>query len=276
MATIQLDLYSRCLQRNVPVTVIIPADTVEFESQPLPPEEPYPAFYLLHGFFGNQNDWVFKGLLQQLAVKYRVAFILPSGENHFYLDMPSGEHYSRYIGEELVEQTRRLFPLSRRREDTIIGGLSMGGFGSLLNGFRWNENFGWIVSLSPAIFSTAMLKERTGPEAMKSGNFTAADSFPLRKDFLLAAFGPFDEVDGSDKDIFAMYRQAVASACGSPQIYLACGTEDRLYPKVALFRDFLQKEGAPLTFKDGPGIHDWLFWNTYLEDALETFLPLKK
>ena len=111
---------------------------------------------------------------------------------------------------------------------------------------------------------------------MKSGNFTAADSFPLRKDFLLTAFGPFDEVDGSDKDIFAMYRQAAASACGSPQIYLACGTEDRLYPKVALFRDFLQKEGAPLTFKDGPGIHDWLFWNTYLEDALETFLPLKK
>ena len=52
-----------------------------------------------------------------------------------------------------------------------------------------------------------MLKERTGPEAMKSGNFTAADSFPLRKDFLLAAFGPFDEVDGSERDVFTMYKR---------------------------------------------------------------------
>ena len=175
-----------------------------------------------------------------------------------------------------MEFRRVLFRSSRKREDTIIGGLSMGGFGSLLNGFRWHETFGWIVSLSPAIFNTAMLKERTGPEAMKSGNFTAADSFPLRKDFLQAAFGPFDEVDGSDKDVFTAYRKAAASPCGSPKIYLACGTEDALYPKVAQFRDFLQEQDAPLTFKDGPGIHDWLFWNAYLEDALETFLPLKK
>ena len=217
-----------------------------------------------------------KGFLQQLAVRHHVAFVLPSAENHFYVDMPSGEHYSRYAGEELVEMTRRLFPLSRKREETFIGGMSMGGFGSLLNGFRWSETFGWMVVLSPAILNTEFLQKQVQPVSgpAGSGNITGSESFPRRRDFLESVFGPFEEVDGSERDIFAMYRKAAASPAGSPQIYLACGTEDALYPKVCYFRDFLLAEGAPLTFRDGPGIHDWAFWNTYLEDALETFLPL--
>ena len=56
---------------------------------------------------------------------------MPSGENKFYVDNEkSHEYYSKFIGEELVDVTRRLFPLSKQKQDTFIAGLSMGGYGA--------------------------------------------------------------------------------------------------------------------------------------------------
>lgn len=50
----------------------------------------------------------------------------------------------------MVELTRRLLPLSTRREDTYIAGISMGGYGALYNGLKYKETFGKIAAMSPA------------------------------------------------------------------------------------------------------------------------------
>lgn len=57
----------------------------------------------------------------------------------------------RYVGEELPAFTRRLFPLSSRREDTFIAGLSMGGYGALNAGLTYPETFGKVAALSAAL-----------------------------------------------------------------------------------------------------------------------------
>ena len=77
---------------------------------------------------------------------------MPTGENKFYCDSEiSGDRYGKFIAEDLVEFTRDTLPLSRKREDTFIGGLSMGGFGSIVNGLRHPETFGCITALSSAL-----------------------------------------------------------------------------------------------------------------------------
>ena len=79
---------------------------------------------------------------------------MPDGANRFYLDNPDiGEYYGAYVGEELVEITRRMFPLSRERKDTAIGGLSMGGFGAIRNGLFYADTFGSIIGLSSALIT---------------------------------------------------------------------------------------------------------------------------
>lgn len=66
---------------------------------------------------------------------------MPACENKFYVDNErSHEYYSRFIGEELVDMTRRLFPLSHQREDTFIAGLSMGGYGAIVNGLKYHKH----------------------------------------------------------------------------------------------------------------------------------------
>ena len=52
-------------------------------------------------------------------------------------------------------------------------------------------------------------------------------------------------------------------------IFMACGSEDFLLNENHEFRDFLEKKGVDVTYKESAGIHDWKFWNEYLEPAIQ-------
>ena len=50
-----------------------------------------------------------------------LAVVMPAGENAFYVDQPSiGAMHGQFIGEELVEITRKMFPLSRKRRRHLL------------------------------------------------------------------------------------------------------------------------------------------------------------
>ena len=53
------------------------------------------------------------------------------------------------------------------------------------------------------------------------------------------------------------------------QIFMACGSEDFLLNENHEFRDFLLKNKVDFTYKESTGIHDWKFWNEYLEPAIQ-------
>ena len=55
-------------------------------------------------------------------------------------------------------------------------------------------------------------------------------------------------------------------------IFMACGTEDFLLEKNRQFRDFLKEQGVDVAYHEGPGIHDWKFWNEYLEPGVRWML----
>ena len=71
------------------------------------------TIYLLHGYGNNSLEWLIQSDIYNLSSEYNMAIILPEGENSFYLNRKgTGNLYGRYIGEELVEYTRKLFGLS--------------------------------------------------------------------------------------------------------------------------------------------------------------------
>ena len=53
-----------------------------------------------------------------------------------------------------------------------------------------------------------------------------------------------------------------------PSIYLAIGTEDSLYGANQEFRRFLEAQGADFCYEEGPGGHNWTFWNRYIDRGL--------
>ena len=264
MAIIEVNFISKCLMRTVTFNAIIPVDKFGPQAENAE-QKPLKTLYLLHGIFGNYTDWVNGTRIQTWAEANDLAVIMPSGENHFYLDdEKSGELYGEFIGKELVEFTRKLFPLSDKREDTFIAGLSMGGYGAIRNGLKYAENFGCVIGLSAA------LVHDTWKDADNS-----APIFTFRRNYYEAIFGEYDKVKGSDKDPKALLLKLKEEGRPVPKMYLCCGTEDGLITANRDFRDFLNENGVDLTYVEGPGKHDWVFWDTYIKKVLD-WLPLNR
>ena len=140
----------------------------------------------------------------------------------------------------------------------------MGGYGAIRNGLKYAENFGCVIGLSAA------LVHDTWKDADNS-----ASIFTFRRNYYEAIFGEYDKVKGSDKDPKALLLKLKEEGRPVPKMYLCCGTEDGLVTANRDFRDFLNENGVDLTYVEGPGKHDWVFWDTYIKKVLD-WLPLNR
>ena len=106
MAVIRSEYFSQTMVGFRSFTAVLPID--------LPPADgarrcyvpgPWPTLYLLHGYAGGRNDWLRNSPIEELAVRYGLAVIMPDGDNSFYLDNPeTGVYCGEMIGRELVEE----------------------------------------------------------------------------------------------------------------------------------------------------------------------------
>ncbi len=245
MAWFQISYYSPCLRRLVPLNVLVP--------QSASPEDPCRTLYLLNGYRGDHTDWLLNTDVNGMSSAYRCAIVMPGGENSSYVDQPgSGVRYGEFVGRELVDFTRRLFPcLSQKREDTAIAGLSMGGYGALRNGLKYHETFGFVLPLSAGMM---------GPESIVDE--------PSRARFE-ARYGLPEGWEGSDCNPRALAKRLIASGAELPKLYIACGWNDRLCVSNREYHHDLEALGFPHTYEEGPGSHEWATWRWALPRALD-------
>ncbi len=264
MAYLQMSILSQSLMRTVPVNVILPVDKLASPGMPEREDKPYKTLYLLHGVFGSHVDWVNGTNIQRWAEDNNLAVVMPAGENMFYVDQKaSHNYYGEYIGKELVELTRKMFPLSKRREDTYIAGLSMGGYGALRNGLKYHETFGCIAGLSVAAVIDE-IEKRTDDVPFFLQSRAYAESI----------FGDLDKVAKSDKNPKWLAQKLAEEKAELPRIYIACGMEDSLREKNQDLQEYLKGLGFDVTYEEGPGAHEWDFWNRYIKKVLD-WLPLE-
>ena len=255
MAIFHGSFFSHCLRRTVEFRAIIPLE--KRDSSALQRRR-LKTIYLLHGYTGYSSDWLIDSDICELAHQHDLAVVMPSGENRFYVDNPEYAFYfGEFVGRELVEFTRAMFPLSERREDTLIGGLSIGGFGAIRNGLRYPDTFGTIIALSSALITDSIVG--------KDVDFSRT---PEPKAYYELCFGPLDKLPGSDNDPKALAKKILEQNKPIPAMYLACGTEDFLFENVMKFHEYLASIGMKPNLVTGRGQHDWKFWNPQIRAAL--------
>ena len=266
MAVFQVSFMAETLGRTVPLYVILPTDKVYMPGMPVREEgKPYKTLYLLHGIIGNYTDWLYGTRIQRWAEERDLCVVMPSGDNSMYIDQGT-DLYGEFIGKELVEFTRKTFPLSHKKEDTFIGGLSMGGFGAMRNGLKYNDTFGSIISLSGAfVLDEDVLVEVENPV------------FPGdRMEYKKRVYGnDLEAALKSDKNPKVLVEKMAKEGTPFPNIYMAIGTDDFLLPKHKAFTKVLDDCGVDYTLEMGPGSHEWDFWDTYIKKALD-WLPLEE
>lgn len=75
-------------------------------------------------------------------------------------------------------------------------------------------------------------------------------------------------------DLFYLAQEASKSEDPKPMLYQCCGTEDYLYKDNIRFKEFVEELNFDYTYEEGPGIHEWGYWDKMIQRVLE-WLPLK-
>ena len=228
------DIKCKSLQRRTSISVILPADNLHFlNDEEEIVEKPYKTLYLLHGLYGSDDIFLANTSIQKFAEDHGIAIVIPCGENSFYLDdVDSHRLFGEYVGQELLDITRSIFPLSDKRQDTFIAGFSMGGYGAIRNGLKYSENFSKIGMISAALISDEIESYGDDNNVLHS------------RPFYESVFGNLDEVAGSDKDP----KYLIENCENIPEIYMACGLDDFLFQKNADFYRFLKSKDIDATF----------------------------
>ncbi len=248
MAFLQMDFKSAVLDMQTSLYVTIPCET-----HPVP-SDGYRVAYLLHGIGNNHSNWMRNTSVERYANERGVALVMPEVQRSFYTDMRYGMDYFTYVTEELPKRCRELFPFSTKREDTFVGGVSMGGYGAFKCALGRPDVFGRAASLSGALDALETMK--------------LANEHQQRE--MVALYDPEGPVP-PECDLYHLARQCKESG-KMPDLYFCCGEDDFLLEQNHSFRRYLDDLSVDYQYEEGPGEHQWGFWDQYVQQALDFFL----
>lgn len=228
--------YSSGRQRNV--TIILPTSGMDTVHQGTKFEKPgmkYQTLWLLHGGGGDNTDFVNFSNIVRYANEHKIAVVMPEGEAFH-----DGDY--EYITEELPTELRILFPLSGRREDNFIGGLSHGGDGAMRACFEHPDRYAGGLIMSAA----------------GTDHHGEPGKVPLRF------------------DVYGCAQRNLDAGVTMPKLIFATGSGDRGFPFYVPVIDRLEEMGIPVTrhYVENDG-HSWDFWDGMLRLALDSLLPIK-
>ena len=257
MALLHCHFFSDVLGLSCSMDVVLPqATSQQIGMEGRAGRERFPVLYLLHGLSDDHTIWQRRTSIERYVADLGLAVVMPAVERSFYTDMAHGLRWWTFISEELPSLCQRFFPLSDRREDTFVAGLSMGGYGAFKLALRHPERYAAAASLSGALDMAALASaDDHGPD-------------------IELVYGDPAAVAGSDHDLLHLAEQVAAADGPRPLLYQWCGTDDFLYPVNLAFRDRAQSLGLPLTYTDGPGDHQWKHWDEHIQHVL-AWLPLE-
>ncbi len=273
MAVVKFNFLSKELGMQTNVTIILPsfsfADIMKGRKEVYVPGMKFQTMYLLHGGSGDDSDYVNFSNITRYADQNKLAVVMPSAYNSFYANLQYGPRVWNFISEELPKVCQTMFPLSPKREDNFVAGLSMGGSGAMKLALK-----------KPEMFAAALCMSGASINPEKVGGFgkhrrRMPDDGPAMPS-LESLFGDLSKFKGSEEDMYFQAEQNVEQGKELPKFYLTSGDKDFALEGVKEARDHLKKLGYDVFYEEVPGYgHEWDFWDLTLKKAINEWLPIR-
>ena len=248
-------LHSQALKKDMKINIYLPADYSTSER--------YPVLYMLHGYSGNEDNWMpdlrldktADRLIDEQRIK-PVLLVAPQIDNSYGFnstgvpwkegesprpDMSDGM-YEDYLFKEVIPYIDSHYSTIAAKEGRTIGGLSMGGCAALHLAFAHPDLFCKVGGHSPALF---LNQSRSDIEKWLYPN----KELQAERDPLILA---------RDKDL------------GDLNVYLDCGDQDsyRFYEGCDKLFAILQAMGVDVQYHLNPGGHEGSYWEANEEKYL--------
>jgi S-formylglutathione hydrolase FrmB len=225
----KIEFLSPAMGQHVSYTVILPDAG----------EGPFPVLMQLHGLTDSHAGWVQYSNIARHAAGYPMMIVFPDSGTGAYLDWIGHDrigkrNYESLIVTDITNHLLRHFNVTDG--PWAIGGLSMGGYGSMRLGLKYANRF-------KSIWSHSSKFEWEG--------ITESRMF----------------ADPQDTDV-RFHARNVAVMADKPVITFDCGTEDELLEESRRFHTFLDEIGLEHTYNEHPGGHEWDYWDKHVQPAL--------
>jgi enterochelin esterase family protein len=205
----------------------------------------YPVLYLLHGYSDDASAWTSMGkanvILDNLIAEGKaksMIVVMPLGYGTMEmitrgwsawrdpeLTVRNFTRFSDALFREVMPLVKQQYPISDKREEHAVAGLSMGGAESLLVGLNHSSDFAYVGAFSAG--------------GLGQGDY--GPSFP------------------------GITVQSVASINANLRVlWIACGTEDGLLVANQKLIAWLTEKGLQPTPIQTPGMHAWMVWRDNL------------
>jgi enterochelin esterase-like enzyme len=222
---------------------------IESEYYVYTPPDFDPKLYLLHGYSDDASGWTSMGkanvildnliaagkakpMIVVMTLGYGTMEVIARGWTAWQdreLALRNFSRFSDVLLQEVMPLVKQQYPLSEKREEHAVAGLSMGGSESLLVGLNHTDEFAYVGAFS-------------------AGGLNESDyvpSFP------------------------GITSQSAAEINSRLRVFwIACGTEDRLIESNQKFIAWLKEKGVAPTALQTPGSHTWMVWRDNLTNFL--------
>ncbi|MGW8024234.1 alpha/beta hydrolase [Staphylococcus xylosus] len=251
MALLTINYKSKTIGMNHPFIAILPEDVSYFNTETEPKQ--LKTMLLLHGLSSDETSYMRYTSIERYANDHQIAVIMPNADHSGYSNMKFGHKYFDYVL-EVLDYAHQILPLSQKREDNFIAGHSMGGYGTIKYALAQGHRFVKACPLS-SVFNAQ--------------SFIDIDW----NDFSGQAIAGVDKMtQGTELDPYYLVDKAIAESKVIPELLIMCGTEDQLYEDNKQFIAYLDKQNVPYQFEDGPGKHDYAYWDKAVKRAIEWFV----
>ncbi|MBL7140466.1 MAG: hypothetical protein ISS74_06105 [Planctomycetes bacterium] len=208
----------------------------------------YPAVYFLPGLLDGDDTW--KGALDPHLARHKVVAVCPAvGGATWFMDSPRQPwmKWGEYLRQELRAFVEARYPVSRRKGQRGIAGISAGGHAAFYQAIKHPDLYGSVTVLSGSMdlrgYAGAVgLDYWIGPRSPATLSLYAD-----RSCLVLAARheGPLP---------FALALEA--------------GSDDGALAQMQAFRRVLDTKGLAYRWKVSTGGHDWTFWKSRAAEVL--------
>lgn len=259
MALLQISHFSEALGLTMSCTVILPQEApgqIGMEGGATATGR-YPTLWLLHGRSDDHTIWLRRTSIERYLTPLGAAAVMPNVHLSYYTNLVHGGRYWDYISDELPQLLERWLPIAVTREQRYVAGLSMGGWGAFKLALNQPDRFCAAASLSGAL--------RFSLSDWKSTRPTDAEATR----YLHTVFGESDDFPNPEDRLIERVREHRHAGRQLPRLFACCGTEDFLLESNRNAVRQLRDEGVDVDYEEGPGVHEWAFWDTWIQRVLE-------
>ncbi len=268
MSLMTYNYESEYLGGNHQISVIMPDKPREIAPEDFYRSgEKYKVLWLLHGTFGDNTDWIRRTNIELYASRRNLVVVMPAALNSNYSnwnEFMMGYRMYDYLTAELMPLIYGWLPVSDRREDNFIAGLSMGGRGTIKYAVNFPERFAAAAVLSAAPQDFQQM--RPGHEEM----MLDTENFRLKRSLNNA--GGLAAFIASHENVWDIIDRKAGTGT-LPRLLFACGEDDSLiYRNLMIFKEHCKEIGLEAEWFTLPGYkHEWSFWDLAIQEALKFF-----